>query len=69
MLEVNLVAKKRAGGRVGAQGVEGGGYDGGGGFLVVEDGNGADGDDGEKEGQGTAPVGADGFDVYKRLSV
>ena len=63
-VEVDLVAEELAGAGVGAQGVEGGGDDGGGHLLVVEDGDGAGRDDGDEDGEGAAPAEADGIDVW-----
>lgn len=56
VLEVDLVAERRAGVAVGAQGVERRGDDGGRHLLVVEDADGANDDDGEEDGEGAAPA-------------
>lgn len=63
VLEVDLVAEDLA--RLGgcAQGVERAGDDGRRRLLVVEDADGAGGDDGEEDGEGAAPAEDDLIDV------
>lgn len=62
-IEVDFIAEEFACARVRAEGVEGGGYDGGGGLLVVEDCDGAGGDNGDEDGQGATPAEADLADI------
>lgn len=69
VLEVDVVAEDGAGAGVGAQGVQRRGHNGRRRLLVVEDGDGADGHDGEEDGEGAAPAEADLADFCGLVSI
>lgn len=67
VLEVDVVAEDSAGAGIRPQCVQRGRYDGRGRLLVVEDGDGADGYDGEEDGEGAAPAETDLADLWGKL--